>query len=321
MAETVAVPAGPPTPPAAGPPGRSRRKVLHVAVDGVNADDMLHHAATPHLDALAAGGVLAVTRPYGPEVTVIESAPGWATIMTGVWPDRHGIVDNTFAGGRLDRYPDWLTRLERVDPGFSTFAITDWGPLADPAGPGPLFSPAIDVNLGFEAFRHGGYALGDRTTTDIAAAWLRDQDSDAHVVYLGNVDIVGHLRGAGPGVPEYMAAIEAADMEVGELMAAVRSRPRYADEDWLILVSTDHGHAVPGGGHGDGLTAEECTTWLIAAGGDVPVGPLAADRTPQMVDAAVTALAHLGVAVDPAWGLDGRPIGAAGGDRRRPVRR
>jgi hypothetical protein len=40
-----------------------------------------------------------------------------------------------------------------------------------------------------------------------------------------------------------------------------------------------------------------------------------------MVDAAVTALAHLGVAVDPAWALDGRPIGAAGGDRRRPVPR
>ena len=32
------------------------------------------------------------------------------------------------------------------------------------------------------------------------------------------------------------------------------------------------------------------------------------DRPPAIVDIAVTALAHLGVAVDPAWGLDGRSL-------------
>jgi hypothetical protein len=37
-------------------------------------------------------------------------------------------------------------------------------------------------------------------------------------------------------------------------------------------------------------------------------------RTPpaapvEIVDVAVTALAHLGVAIDPAWGLDGKAVG------------
>ena len=303
--------------PAAGPPGRSRRKVLHIGIDGVNAVDMLDHAATPHLDGLVAEGVIGVSQPYGPDVAAIESGPGWCTIATGVWPDRHGVVDNTFAGARFDAYPDWLTRLEQADPGYSTYCITNWAPLGVPGGPGPVFSSAIDVNLAFEAMDvPGGYLAGDSTTTATTAGWLRDQDSDAHFVYIGNVDIVGHVFGSGPEVPIYIRAIEKADRQVGALLAAMRDRPTYADEDWLVLVSTDHGHRS-GGGHG-GASEAERTVWLIAAGGDVPRGG-GPGGPPQMVDAAATALAHLGVAIDPAWGLDGVPVGAArSAERRRP---
>jgi FAD dependent oxidoreductase TIGR03364 len=305
---SVRLPFEVPTEPA---PGRSRRKVLHIGIDGVNVTDLLDHTHTPHLHALIADGVLGISQHYGTGVAKTESGPGWATIASGVWPDRHGVVDNSFAGSRLDAFPDWLTRLEQVDPAFATFAITNWDPLAAPDGRGPVFSPAIDVNLSFEADRHSGYELGDRITTAVAAAWLRDHDSDAHFVYLGNVDIVGHHRGAGPHAPEYLAAIERVDELVGDLVAAVRARPGHADEDWLILVSTDHGHRVPRGDHG-GDSLPERTSFLIAAGGRVPQGTVA--RTPTMVDAAVTALDHLGVAIDPAWQLDGVVIGAPSSD-------
>lgn len=94
------------------------------------------------------------------------------------------------------------------------------------------------------------------------------------------------------------------DTQVGQFVDAIASRATYADEDWLVLVTADHGHTDPGG-HG-GSTWQERQTFLIATGGTTTPGSVRYDVC--MPDVAASALAHLGVAIDPAWGLDGRPI-------------
>ena len=89
------------------------------------------------------------------------------------------------------------------------------------------------------------------------------------------------------------------------LINAIRARPAYPDEDWLILISTDHGRR-PDGGHG-GNSPEEMTIFILAS------GPATQDWPPPgpagIVDVAATALDHLGIAIDPAWELDGMPLG------------
>jgi hypothetical protein len=85
----------------------------------------------------------------------------------------------------------------------------------------------------------------------------------------------------------------------------VRSRRTYAQEDWLILMSTDHGHRDAGGHGGD--SPVEMTSFFLASGPSVAKGRPAARA--DIVDVAVTALAHLGVAIDPAWNLDGKVVG------------
>ena len=62
----------------------------------------------------------------------------------------------------------------------------------------------------------------------------------------------------------YRAALRAADQQVGRLVAAVRSRPSGPEEDWTIVVVTDHGH-LDEGGHG-GHEPEVTTAWAAAAG-------------------------------------------------------
>ncbi|MFI9596589.1 hypothetical protein [Nonomuraea sp. NPDC052265] len=54
-----------------------------------------------------------------------SSGPGWSTIATGVRHDLHGVKDNTLAGKHYDQYPDFLTRLENVNAGSSTYAALD----------------------------------------------------------------------------------------------------------------------------------------------------------------------------------------------------
>ncbi len=131
---------------------------------------------------------------------------------------------------------------------------------------------------------------------------LREHDPDALFVYLGNPDETSHDTHS-IGAP-YQAAIALADQQVGELVAAVRTRPSFTHEDWLILVSTDHGRRADGDHGGD--SPEERTIFIVASGPSARRGSPA--EAPGIVDVAATALAHLGIRIDPAWGLDGRRL-------------
>ncbi len=274
----------------------SRPKVLLIGLDGVRVD-ILAQANTPNIDALAESGFFRVEAWTGEETV---SGPGWSSMVIGVWADKHGVHNNDFRENAYDRYPDFLTRLEQVDSTFNTFAVLDWPPLGEPVDGGPLFSDAIDVKITFDG-EEMGYDVADSLSVLTAVDHLTNADPDAAFVYLGYIDIVGHDTSSLD--PLYLAAIEAADVQVGQLVAAVRARASYHNEDWLILMSTDHGRS-DNGGHG-GQSLEERTIFYLASGSTPD--SLAADRPdgPFVVDVAVTALDHLGVAIDPAWELDG----------------
>ena len=105
----------------------------------------------------------------------------------------------------------------------------------------------------------------DMLLTFAALDVLGKADPTAMFLHFGNIDITGHAKGFHPDVPEYMRTIEITDRHVGKLLRALRSRPTYGNEDWLILVCTDHGgqgtdHA---GGHDD---PDVNTTFLIVSG-------------------------------------------------------
>ena len=85
----------------------------------------------------------------------------------------------------------------------------------------------------------------------------------------------------------------------------MRDRSSYADEDWLILISTDHGRLETGGHGGD--SPEETTIFIVAHG--LSVVPF--EGTPQIVDIAATALTHMGIEIDDAWAGAGRLVWGA----------
>ncbi|ALO99768.1 nucleotide pyrophosphatase [Streptomyces hygroscopicus subsp. limoneus] len=127
-------------------------------------------------------------------------------------------------------------------------------------------------------------------------------------VHLDNIDHAGHTYGAAS--QQYLDAIHGADAQVGQIVAAVEARPAYAAEDWLIMVTADHGH-TDAGGHG-GSTLQERQTFLITTGQALAPGSVRYDV--KMPDVAASALVHLGIPLDPAWGLDGRPVQQPGRD-------
>jgi predicted AlkP superfamily pyrophosphatase or phosphodiesterase len=282
------------------PEGQALRekRLLLIGLDGVRVD-ILVQAATPHIDSLIADGVFtdrARTRP--PTV----SGPGWSSMLTGVWADKHGVTGNDFTANDYAAYPDFLTRLERIDETYGTFAVLDWPPLATTASGGPLVGDVVDRKILIDGDSLG-YEVADSQSVEAAVAVLAAEDIDAAFVYLGNIDVVGHELGSLS--TEYRVAIEQADRWVGALVEAIMNRSTHNEEDWLILISTDHGRRDDGG-HG-GESIGERTIFYLASGSAVDKEAVLAEV--GIVDVAVTALYHLGVTIDPAWGLDGRVVG------------
>ena len=101
-----------------------------------------------------------------------------------------------------------------------------------------------------------------------------------------------------------MIDIEKADTLVGKMLKAIENRKDYANEDWLVLVTTDHG----GSNYGHGKAIPEHTTiFYIANGADVKKGEL--QEQINVIDVAVTAMQYLGIEIKDSWNLDGKVAG------------
>ncbi|MFJ6053086.1 alkaline phosphatase family protein [Streptomyces sp. NPDC092307] len=278
-------------------------KVLVIGVDGAVLD-RVKVADAPHLNGLMAQGLTARSTLYAGPMAATSSGPGWSTIATGVWPDKHGVKDNSFVGKNYAAHPDFLTRIENAKSALNTYAAADWEPITSTDQNGPIFSSKVDKRLSLKGDRDG-YRTEDPKIAAAAAAELQGQNPDAAFVYLGEIDAAGHSYGAAS--QQYLDTVARVDVLVGQLLTAVKNRPTYAQENWKILVTTDHGH-TDSGGHG-GSTIQERGTFVIAKGPGIPAGSVRSDV--RLVDVAATALAQVGVS---GAGLDGVPLNAPDDD-------
>ena len=267
-------------------------KVLIIGIDGTRPDALIA-AKTPALDGLIADGCVTYTASAS-EHTV--SGPGWSTVLCGVWPDKHRSTDNRFLITDYERYPSIFTLAKRARPALRTAYFGNWGPIGERI----LAKDEIDVRLSLQDTKN------DAPQTDACIDALTHDDAlDLAFFYIGNVDETGHAFGFHRAVPEYLAAIGDADARVGRAVAAVRARRNFASEDWLFIVATDHGGTIDMN-HGRNI-AEHREIGLIVSGSTALRGALR--TTVNQCDVVATALAHLGIACEPAWDLDSRAVG------------
>lgn len=280
------------------------KKVLYIGIDGTRFD-AIEKADTPQLDALMKDGIhsptcLILGERYQKNDTV--SGPGWSSILTGVWADKHGVNDNKFVGGKYEDFPHFFVRVKEQLPNARTVSHVTWEPIFK------HITKGADVSVNYEEKAHTVAAYDGYDNAAVAASVkeLREGNPAALFCYIGQVDIAGHTHGFHPTVPEYISAIERADKLVGQLTAAMKGRKTFADEDWLVIVVSDHGGK--GKGHGGGHKSPEIlNSFLIVSGAAAERGVVAEQAF--LVDAPVTALVHLGVKLKDEWKLDGKPRG------------
>lgn len=268
----------------------SDQHVIVIGIDGLRYDKIAPANAT-NLEALIDTGYSSTTWLYAAPMSQTLSGPGWATNLTGVWPDKHRVLSNSWGTtSNITQYPDFLSRLETANPTLSTYAAATWAPIIDGSAGSPLITSAVDNRY---------VSTGDSDTAAKVVAQLSATNApNASFVHFDDVDEAGHAHGAASN--EYLAAAAEIDGYVGKIRQAIAKRP--TSERWSIIVTADHGH-TDAGGHG-GNTPPERSSFIIKTGPGITKTTPAIK--PKNVDIAADVLTTFGVPVPAAF--DGQPL-------------
>lgn len=262
----------------------TQQHVLVIGVDGTNLGRILANPANQNFFELMDEGTTAASTIVG-HTTI--SNPSWTTILTGVWDTKSGVINNVFTPATYDSWPTVFNQLEGFNPGIETKSIADWDVISDIAGAGSL---PVDQNIYIPQIAGDtNWSLTDQAVTEETVKSLQGTAGDVPnfmFTYLVQVDENGHMYGGAS--PEYAAAIERTDTNIGLIMDAVQARELATGEDWTVIVVTDHGHQ-PQQGFGHGFQSpDETSTFVIAEGSDFAAGQIntkysIVDVTPTVV--------------------------------------
>ncbi len=270
-----------------GSPFGKKRAIL-IGIDGCRIDS-LRAADTPNLDHLANNGAASYFTQcsYGQPT---YSGPNWATILTGVWADKHFVLDNNFFFSNLDEYPTVFERIREAKPDAFLSSIVNWEP--------------INTRLVTRANSEIS-AVSDEWVTQLAVCSILRDGPDFSFIQFDELDAAGHRGGYHPENQDYLSTLSRIDGYIGEIMEVIQQRIDKFDENWLIIISSDHG-GTASGNHG-GLTAEEVFVPLFFYGQDALNRPISRP-VPFNTDIVPTLLGFLELETDPAWNLDGRTL-------------
>jgi predicted AlkP superfamily pyrophosphatase or phosphodiesterase len=216
-----------------------RPPVVLVSMDGFRWDYCdLHPDETPHLRELRRDGFSARSLvPVFPSNTF----PNHYSIVTGLYPAHHGIVNNDFfepASGRFFHYnqpifqrdphwwggePIWVTAIKQGQRAAASFWV---GSEAAIDGVRPTFWKPYDYTIPFE------------TRLAEVVRWLTmppDQRVSFVAIYLEETNSVGHEFG--PDSPQLAATLKLLDGRIGAMQAAFRT----AGLDPNLVIVSDHG--------------------------------------------------------------------------------
>ncbi len=236
----VVVPA--PRPAASGAILEERDPVtILISIDGFHPS-YRERGITPNLDRLAVEGVSGPMRPSFPTKTF----PNHYTIVTGLRPDRHGIVDNAMEdAARPNRRFSLGNAGEALDAFWWNQAEPIWV-TAERAGirTATMFWPGSEVAI--RGVRPRSWVRFDQNVTgaqrvETLVDWLRRPAATRPrflTLYFDTVDTAGHEHG--PAAAETNAAIADVDARIGDLVAQLEALAQPAN----IVIVSDHGMAA-----------------------------------------------------------------------------
>jgi hypothetical protein len=259
---------------------QTEKKTVLIIVDGI-PPDVLEKVPTPYLDEIARAG--GYTRAYmggekgGYSETPTISAVGYNSMLTGTWVNKHRVYGNEI---KQPNYHYWtiFRFLEEQYPEKKTAIFSTWlDNRTKLLGEGLEATGKLKLDYHFDGFEHDtvNFPQGDDRTfifridehvSNEAARYIRAEAPDLSWVYLEYTDDIGHMYGDGP---EMEKAVALADEQIGRIWKAIQYREQQTDEDWLIMITTDHGRDAETGKHHGGQTDRERAIWIATNAKDL----------------------------------------------------
>ena len=244
--------------------GKTEKKAIIIGYDGCRADVLTEMVdGKSAVDTLLDDGA-SINLAYcggvnypAPNTQDTSTAPGWCSILTGVWASEHGITANGIT--KSLEYKTLLTTLIEESKIDSSSFITKWKGHFDRKN--ATYNEEKDyceennLNVSFNRLKNDEasheYTLNEVSKKDCA---------DFIFVIYEPTDSTGHNYGFTINNPRYKEAFNTADQYGFETINAIKQRATYDTEDWLIIITSDHGGI--GTDHG-GASIQERMTFII----------------------------------------------------------
>lgn len=244
--------------------GKTKKKVIVLGYDGFRRDGLSNLAddAKSGVKKVAQVGrlYLSFAGGDGELQQPTSTAPGWTSILTGVWSDLHGVLDNGFTKS-LD-VDSFLTKAARM--GYSSVFVASWADHFTTSYVADILQAEIEgIDVAYIQKNND-----EETKREILHFVEKEEEGktekdDPDVIFFTfeASDHAGHHSGYGNEYEDYRLACRGVDEWGGEIIDKIWARSSYNEEEWLIMITSDHGGIKEGhGGH----TYEEEATFLVA---------------------------------------------------------
>lgn len=248
------------------PEGKTTKKAIVIGYDGCRLDtlSLMKNETSGGIQTLLNEGGKAVISYCGgvncPQINkqATSTAPGWCSMLTGEWADVTGITNNSIP--KSNDHLTLLTSLVEDNTIDSSAFYVSWNGHFNESDSTywneKNYVESKGINASFVDADDD-----DGTFANVIADVKKSDCSDFIFSIFEYCDHEGHSTGFGPNNEKYAQAFYDQQADADEIISAIKARSTYSTEDWLIIITSDHGGYDLT--HGS-LTQQERYTFIIS---------------------------------------------------------
>ncbi|ARS40182.1 hypothetical protein CA265_11165 [Sphingobacteriaceae bacterium GW460-11-11-14-LB5] len=203
-------------------------KVLYIILDGVKGSAVAA-IKPPKITEINKNAIYSFVGLTDSTQLPVSNAGAWASLITGVDPKFHKVTGDSFTGNDLTTYPGLFTRIKQEKSKFTTVSYAA--------------SSAFTQNLAGDASEKQTLTSDAEVKTS-AVTKLKDGNADLIVAQFHSAETAGAAGGYSETNAAYNSAIGTLDTYIGEMVATLKARATFRDENWLVVIASNKGGAT-----------------------------------------------------------------------------